>query len=231
MVFKETNFNCQVTKNTSDTMITFYSYTVEDSISIEQIDYLTEESVKFLPFHLKQNNDSVILSCFNPLSHKYVFKYLYPVNKRDTLTGTSCYKLRIDSFADLKTTRKYLNECYADGVEYDITYRGDTSIDLDNYRFDCYIISQHYSGGMENDTGGVEIIKTVLIDKILLFPVDEKEYRYFRHHLYGRHIPLNTWLLVKHLKLIVVDSITSDNSPSEETMPNGKSESQLRLKK
>lgn len=207
MIFKETHYYQPLTRTTSDTLISYYSYNVYDSLNIELLlrpDF--DSTLKYLPVKFNKRNDSLFLGFFDPVSNKQESRYTFPLNKRDTAKGEACYKMRVVTYVDdNKMPKQYLEECpYDDSYEYTITFSGDTVFKLGDRKFHCYVIAMHFKGKSGMDAPDLEIMRTVLIDKKLLFPVEEIEYRYY-NWIWFQNLPKNKWILFRHLKLIDVD--------------------------
>ena len=162
---------------------------------------------KFIPFKLFKKNDSIFLKYFDPIINKTTSDYIYPLNIRDTVDIPVCYQMYIDSFRidGSKTYKKSLSE-NDDEMSNNLRaiYSKDTILTFGEYKMSCYMFEQSKLTGHYRD---VNFVRKILIDKILLVPIDIKEYHYYKtRRRSNRQIPKEKWLLTRHTRLIYIDN-------------------------
>jgi len=175
---------------------------------MEQIAFLYPDDdlkQKFIPFKFSKKNDSIFLNYFDPIIKRTTSDYAFPLNKRDTVDIPVCYQMFIDSFRpDGKTYKKTLKE-YDDEMSNNLRtiYSKDTILSFGEYKINCYLFEQFKLTEHYRD---VNFVRKILLDKVLLVPVDIKEYHFFKKsRRANRQIPKEKWLLTRHSRLIYID--------------------------
>lgn len=201
LLFKETSYFERLSRECTDTTINYFSFDISKKNNSSEIEitnhyYLKNDfqEYKFMKFNFIKQHDSLLINYYNPIERKEVLKYIYPLNKCDTIEACG-YRISYDS---ISTTKGEVDLCNNDPT-FENTYLKDTIIKLKDYLFDCYVIEQNYNY-FRNQT---RIRKRIFIDKIALIPVYETEHSFAKRKTRG--IPTNKWVLTKQMKLITID--------------------------
>jgi hypothetical protein len=210
LTFKDSWFYAPLSRLFYDTLINYSTIHVTDSIEMEQMTVLYPDKdlkQKFIPFKLSKQNDSIFLKYFDPIINRSTSDYIFPLNKRDTVDIPICYQMFIDSFRPdgSKTYKKSLSE-NDDEMSNNLRtiYSKDTILNFGEYKMSCYMFEQSKLTGHYRD---VNFIRKILIDKVLLIPIDIKEYHYYKtKRRANRQIPKEKWLLTRHTRLIYIDN-------------------------
>ena len=201
LLFKEINFYERLSREFTDTTINYFSYDVSKETSgyeIEITHYYSLkndfEEYKYLKFKFIKQHDSLLINYYNPIEHKDVSKYMYPLNKRDTIDACG-YRISHDS---ISKTINDINLCNNDPI-FENIYLKDTIMKFKDYLFDCYVIEQNYNYHRNQ----MRIRKKVFIDKMALIPMYEIEHTFAKRR--NRGIPTDKWILTKQMKLLTVE--------------------------
>lgn len=202
LLFKEYHYYDRLTRDLTDTSITYFTFDIRTNSFDSEVE-LTQfyssqnefKETKFLRFNFTKRNDSLFLKYFDPTDLSWQLEYIFPLNKRDTISPCKGYRIGIDSIYGKKKTLDftYNEPCYNN------TYLKDTIIKFKDYEFDCFVIEQNYNYHRNQ----MRVRKKTYIDKLSLVPVYESEHTFAQRM--GRLIPTNKWVLTGQMKLIKVD--------------------------
>lgn len=205
LIFKETNYYVKITREQTDTTINYYLLDINSEVAgsnfeITQIYFVKNElqEYDFIRFKFIKQNDSLFIYYNNPVEEKNIFKYIYPLNKRDTVKSCHNYIIRYDSVLyNALSYVKRIDECN-ENPEFANTYLKDSTISFKDYSFECYVIEQNYNY-LRNQT---LLRKRIFIDKKALVPIYEEEYTFSKRK--ARGIPIDKWVLTRQMKLIQI---------------------------
>jgi hypothetical protein len=202
-VFKESSFYEPITRNCYDTVVRYSKYEKKDSTIITQYVLSFDDNIvefSYIPFKYYLNNDTIFLKYFNPITIEYVVKNAYSLKRKDTLVGSICNKFLVDSINENGKKKYFIDEIQSEPVDLNIIYRGDTIIEWNDYKLECYIFEEQTGNRRRN------FKRIIFFEKDVLLPIEIKEYKYFKNETIG-NIPTNKWLLTKYLKLIEIEQI------------------------
>ena len=208
IVLKETKFYQPIDRYVVDNFISYYYYDIEKNIEIRQLfdNFFDDLDNKyFLQFHMKKINDTLFLFYNDPIDNETDTICQYSLNKKDTIIGNKSYILYVsnDSIYSFKSHTKELTKVVNfrdDDTHYNV-YKCDKKIKFKNYKMDCYLIEKTYY-----KSNGNKILIKQYIDKNLLIPVYEIEYRYYARLRFNRNtIPRNKWIVTREMKIVNID--------------------------
>ena len=206
LLFKDVHYFEPFTREIIDTTINYYSYIINSNdnrseIKIGQLFIVKNdlEEYSFVKFTFIRRHDSLFINYRNPYENREIHEYIYPLNKRDTVTNLNGYSICVDSILNFDHTYLKTIDFCNNGPVFNSTYIKDTTIIFKDHSFDCYAIQQNYNSFRNQ----ILLRKNIYIDKSGLFPVYEDEWIFAKRSL--NRVPLDSWVRTRQMKLILLE--------------------------